>query len=196
MAIAEAEVQTKIKPGMRMTEDEFMRVPKDGPGNPTAAKYELVDGRLKEVPTNIRHEEISVNLIALLIPHARGRGILTTGQGGFRMTDGNVRAPDVSYTRKDRFPGGHAPNSFGDIAPDFCVEIISPSEERADMARKVSEYFASGAQIVWHVFPERQEVTVFTSPTEPQTYGAEDLLDADDLLPGFSCRVADLFVME
>ena len=191
-----ATVEAEIRAGTRMTEDEFMRLPKDGPGNPTAAKYELVDGRLKEVPTNIRHEEIIVNLIALLLPFVRGRAIVTTGQGGFRMADGNVRAPDVSVTRKERFPGGHAPKTFGDLAPDLCVEIISPSEERADMERKVREYFGAGARFVWHVFPERQEVVVFTSPTETRALDAGDTLDVGDLLPGFSCRVGDIFLTE
>jgi Uma2 family endonuclease len=191
MAIAEAEIQEAIPyPGMKITEDELMRLPKDG------RKWEMEDGRLTEVPTSIKHEEIGINLILMLGAFSRGRGILTSGQGGFRMTDGNVRAPDVSFTRKERFPGGHAPDTFGDLAPDLCVEIISPSERKPGMARKVREYFDGGAVQVWHVFPERQQVTVFTSPTEAQTLGTDGILDAGGILPGFSCRVSDLFILE
>ena len=94
------------------------------------------------------------------------------------------------------FSRGHAPDSFGDLAPDLCLEIISPSERRGQMARKVQEYFDGGAVQVWHVCPERQQVMVFTSPTEAQTLDADGVLDADGILPGFSCRVADLFVLE
>lgn len=194
MAIAEAEVQPEqeraIYPGMPITEDELMRLPKDG------RKWEMEDGRLTEVPTSIKHEEIIFNLAVLLAPFKRGHGIVTSGQGGFRMKDGNVRAPDVSYTMKERFPGGHAPDTFGDLAPDLCVEIISPSERREQMSREVREYFDGGAVQVWHVFPERQEVVVFTSPTDTQTFGADGILDTDGLLPGFSCRVTDLFETE
>ena len=192
MAIAEAE----IKPGARVTEEELLRLPKDGPGNPTLAKYELVDGRLKEVPTTFTHDAICLNLIWLLGPYMKGRGAGTTGQAGFRMTDGNIRVPDFSFTRKSRLPGGKVPDAFGDVAPDLCVEIISPSEERADMARKMREYFEAGAEQVWHVFPERQEVVVFTAPTETRTLNAEDILTAGDILPGFSCHVGDLFNLE
>ena len=195
MAIAEAEIAEVEQelvpyPGMPITEEELMHLPKDG------RKWEMEDGRLTEVPTSIKHEEIGINIIALFLPFSRGRGILTSGQGGFRMTDGNVRVPDVSYTRKERFPGGHAPDTFGDLAPDLCVEIISPSERPGQMTRKVQEYFDTGAVQVWHVFPERQQVTVFTAPTETQTLGADGVLDAGGLLPGFSCRVADLFILE
>ncbi len=192
MAIAEAE----IKPGARVTEDELLRLPKDGPGNPTLAKYELVDGRLREVPTSFTHDAICLNLILLLGAFMKGRGAGTTGQSGFRMTDGNIRVPDFSFTRKARLPGGKVPNTFGDVAPDLCVEIISPSEERADMARKVREYFGAGAEQVWHVFPEEQRVIVFTSPTETRALDADDTLATEGILPGFSCRVGDLFILE
>jgi len=192
MAIAEAE----IKPGARITEEELLRLPKDGPDNPTLAKYELVDGRLREVPTSFTHDAICLNLILLLGAFMKGRGAGTTGQAGFRMTSGNIRVPDFSFTRKARLPGGKVPNTFGDLAPDLCVGIISPSEEKADMARKVRDYFGAGAEQVWHVFPEEQRVVVFTSPTETRTLNAEDTLTAADILPGFSCRVGDLFILE
>lgn len=195
MAIAEAELQEAeqdIAPysGMPITEDELMRLPRDG------RKWEMENGRLTEVPTSIKHEEIGFNLVMILGQLSRGHGIVTMGQGGFRMANRNVRVPDVSYTRKERFPGGHAPDTFGDLAPDLCVEVISPSERKAGIMRKVREYFSAGAVQVWHVFPERQEVVVFTSPTEAQTLGTDGILDAGGLLPGFSCRVQDLFETE
>ena len=192
MAIAEAE----IKSGLRMTEDEFMRIPKDGPGNPTAAKFELVDGRLLNVPTDWDHDLLGLKLIGLMLPLTYGRGFMSSGQTGFRMSGGNVRAPDVSYTRKERVPGGKPPKGFGTAAPDLCIEIISPSERQSDMRRKIDDYFDSGAQQVWHIFPEAQQVTIFTSPTESQTLNADAVLDAGDILPSFSCRVGDIFTTE
>ena len=190
MAIAEAE----IKSGTRMTEDEFMRLPKDG--FEEFHKFELVDGRLKEVPTLFSHDQISFRLLMRLGPFMLGRGGVSTGQAGFRMSDGNIRVPDISFTRKARLPGGEVPAAFADEAADLCVEIISPSEERADMARKVREYFDAGAEQVWHLFPEQQRVIVFTSPSETRLLEADDTLTAGDILPGFSCRVGDLFILD
>ncbi len=167
-----------------MTEEEFMRLPDDG------RKYELVDGQAKEVPISWEHDQIVVRFIGAIMSYVRGRGGMSIGKAGFRMRDGNIRCPDVSFTRKERIPGGRPGKWFGTVAPDFCVEIISPSEDAPDMARKVEEYFASGATLVWHIFPEAQQVMVYTSPTETVSYSAEHLLDAGDLLPGFSCLVS------
>lgn len=186
MAIAEAE----IKSGIRMTEDELMRLPDDG------CLYELVDGFAVGKPwATFRAGVIAANLIGLLGPYARGRGVMTIGNAGFRMKNGNIRVPATSFTRKERLPGGHAPNGFGDLAPDLCVEIIRPAEEGPE-SQKVGEYFDGGAKQVWHVFPETQQVIVFTSPTETRTLEAEDTLTADGILPGFSCRVSDIFTRE
>src|ERR1051326_6789552 len=102
----------------RMTEEEFMRLPENG------RKYELVDGEAKEVPAGMRHDEYGAHLCFLLYPYTRGRGALCGSQAGFRMASGNVRVPDVSFTRKERLPDGRAPEGFGDAAPDLCIEII------------------------------------------------------------------------
>ncbi len=195
MAIAEAEIAEAEDiipyPGTPITEEELMRLPDD------EFLYELVDGRLDGQPCKSFFVGIiTANIVGLLGLFARGNGIMTLGKAGFRMANRNIRVPSVSYTRKERFPGGHAPDAFGGLAPDLCVEIISPSDRPGQMSRKVQEYFDGGAVQVWHVFPERQQVTVFTSPTEMQTLGAEGTLDAGGLLPGFSCRVADLFTLE
>ena len=169
MAIAEAEI-TEVEqeivpyPEMPITEDELMRLPDEG------FLYELVDGRLDGQPCKSFFVGIiTANIVGLLGLFARGNGIMTCGKAGFRMANGSIRVPALSFTRKEWFPDGHAPDTFGDLAPDLCVEIISPSERREQMTRKVQEYFDGGAVQVWHVFPERQEVVVFTSPTDTQT---------------------------
>ncbi len=195
MAIAEAEIaevehEIAPYPGMPITEDALMRLPRDG------RKWEMEDGRLTAQPTRFGHDEIGFNIILLIGPYTRGHGVGPTGQDGFRMANGNVRAPDVSFTRTERIPGGRPGSGFGSVAPDLCVEIISPSERPTDIEEKLRDYFDSGASLVWHVFPETQSVTVWTSPTEAQTLGADGLLDTGGILPGFSCRVADIFETE
>ena|SRR5579862_4099269 len=173
----------------RMTEAEFLNLPDDG------YKHELVDGEDKRVPASFEHDVIGANIVALLHPVAKGIGYIASSQAGFRMVSGNVRCPDVSFTRKSRLPFG-VPRTFGDFAPDLCIEIISPSEDRADMARKVREYFASGARIVWQLFPDDVSATVYTSAEDFVYLSATDLIDGSDVLPGFSATVAELLQIE
>lgn len=170
-----------------ITEEEFLRLPDDG------RKWELVEGKPVELPTFFDHDVISSLLLARLLPIALPLGYVTTGQSGCRMRSGNIRVPDVSFTRRERINEVRPQPGFGAAAPDLCVEIISSTEEADDIARKVEEYFASGAVLVWHLYPEEQFIEVFTSPTVSIRRTGTDELDGGDLLSGFRCPVASLF---
>lgn len=174
----------------RLTEQEFLRLSDDG------RKYELVDGEAKEVPAGHRHDVIAAHVIARLAPHVRGRGYLAASQAGFRMVTGNIRSPDVAFTRKERLPEGVPAEGFEEGAPDLAIEIISPHEDKVDLMRKIGEYFASGASQVWLLFPETMTVKVYTEPFEMRTLTAEDELDGGDLLPGLRCKVRELFEID
>lgn len=176
--------------GRKLTEAELLALPDDG------RKYELVDGRAREVPTGARHGRIGVRLIRMLGPHADGKGELFDSSTGFRMVSGNIRSPDVSYMMRHRLPEGPLPIGFLDGAPDLAIEIISPSEDEPDMARKVVEYLASGARQVWQIFPETRRVVVYESLDRVRSLGAGEQLDGGDVLPDFHCKVADLMPEE
>lgn len=145
------------------------------------------------MPTGHRHYVLTAQLIARLVPHAKGRGYVAGSQAGFRMVNGNIRSPDVAFTLKERLPSGEPSEGFEGVAPDLAVEVISPSEQLPDILQKVGEYFQSGAQQVWLLFPESQTVSVYTAPFEVRTLHAEDELTGGNLLPGFRCKVGELF---
>jgi Uma2 family endonuclease len=109
------------------------------------------------------------------------------------MRDGNIRCPDVSFILKADLPGGKAPDSPGEAAPELCIEVISRTEDMRDARRKVREYFVSGARQVWHMFPDTETLTVFHSPADKREFGPADEIALPDVLPGFHLRVAELF---
>lgn len=186
--MAATKLETAAKP--RLTEAEFLRMPNDG------RKLELVDGEVREAPAGHEHDAIGFNVGYLLMPYTRGRGVLAGAQAGFRMKSGNIRSPDVAFTRKERLPDGKPSKGFEAFAPDLCVEIISPSEDTEERKQKLHEYFDAGAEQVWHLFPGTQQVRVYASPDSPMDYGPTDILESPQLLPGFRCLVADLFKLE
>jgi len=171
----------------RLTEDEFTSLPEDG------RKYELVDGEAQEVPTGFLHEAIGYWLMRLLGPVADTYGIVGGSSAGFRMANGNIRAPDVSFTRWERLPGGRPPQRFGDGAPDLCAEIIFPSETYRDVRRQVDEYLASGARQAWLLDPADETLTVYHDDGDVRLYRAEDEVDGGDVLPNFRARVSAIF---
>lgn len=48
-------------------------------------------------------------------------------------------------------------------------------------------------RLVWVVDPKPQTVTVYRTWTEAHTLRADETLDGGDVLPGFACRVGEIF---
>ena len=62
-------------------------------------------------------------------------------------TDG-TRVADVAWISKERFKPHRRAISLP-IAPEICVEILSPSNKRGEMLGKMQLYYAAGAREVW-----------------------------------------------
>ncbi len=60
--------------------------------------------------------------------------------------------------------------------------------------RKVGEWLAAGACAVWLVDPKLRNVTVYRSLTDAVALSENEELDGGDIVAGFRCKVAEIFV--
>jgi len=104
-----------------------------------------------------------------------------------------VRGPDVSYYSKERLPLNLRVVKYHDQPPDLCVEVVSPSNTKRELREKTKEYFFAGTRMVWIVEPEDRSVTVLVAPDEGRTLYDDATLEGGEVLPGFSCKVSELF---
>lgn len=171
------------------TIDDLRRVPRDG------QTYELVDGAIIVTPAGMRHSSVAARTTVVLgtfvLSHQSGE--LYTEGVGIQLPTGNVRSPDVSFVRTEKLPGGRSPVDYGRLIPDLVVEVLSPNDSQSDIATKVAEYLECGVPVVWVVDPDRRTVVVHGPERSPTEHGADQVLMARPVLPGFSCRVSDLF---
>ncbi len=187
MSVSRTTTGSKPKRRRRLTEADLLSLPDTG------RKYELVNGRLQEVPTGGRHGWLEHRLYSRIAPYIPQQMVSFGSSTGFRMAQGNIRSPDLSVMDRERLPGGEPPVGFIDGAPDLAVEIVSPSENLANLHDKLREYFEAGAKEVWLLFPETQQVYRYTGLLQVEVLGADDLLRSETLLPGFEVRVRELF---
>lgn len=121
-------------------------------------------------------------------------GIILGPDGFLRLQPGLIRAPDVCFISYDRLPGGKLPKDpIASLSPELAVEVISKSNTKKEMQRKVEEYFATNVLLVWLVYPTTQMVEVYTSPTEKRKVRRDQTLDGGDVLPGFELPLKKLF---
>ena len=112
---------------------------------------------------------------------------------GYELTPHRVRAPDVSFVSAERLAAYGNPEEFAKVVPDLAVEVISPEVKYGYLQRKIRDYFEAGVRLLWIVDPEMQTVTVHLSPVGLRVLTATDILSGEDVIPGFSCSIAELF---
>ena len=121
------------------------------------------------------------------------------GEAGFRLArdPDTVRGVDAAFISYEQLAGRELPESgYLEGAPTLAVEVISPSNRESDVAEKIAEYFAAGAERVWEVRPRLKLVTVHRRGAEPRTVDRAGILSSDDAgfaVEGFTLPVAAIF---
>lgn len=173
------------------TEDELLRLLERD-----KIACELVDGTLLEKTVGWDESEVGVEIafqLKLFCRESGCGGAVCGADAPYRLSTSNVRLPDVSYTSPERVPPRGERGRVAQWAPDLAIEVLSESNTKREMDRKLGEYFASGVRLVWYVDPPTRTIRVFTAPDAATELGEDDTLDGGDVLPGFELAVRELF---
>ena len=177
----------------KITVAEFEAMAAD-PGH----RYELVDGELVDMDGAPRHGRMTLWIGGLFRDYIDAAGLpLDVGVcTGFQIDPYTLRFPDVHVTSWERMAAyDEDAGGFPAFAPDVAVEVASPSNTPAALARKTEEYFANGTQAVWIAYPDSRTVSIRRPGQPEQVFGVGDILTGDPEIPGFACPVADIFAV-
>ncbi len=177
-----------------MTAEDLLRLPDDG------NQYELVRGkRICMGGTPARPAIVAANIGTLINVFVRQHrlGVCGGADFGFLLASNpdTVRVPDFAFVRAERVPAAGIPDGFWQGAPDLAIEVFSPSNRFTDVLEKVYEYLAAGARLVWVVEPEARKAMVFRpGAAPPLVLGEDGVLDGEDVLPGFTLPLREVWV--
>jgi len=154
-------------------------------------RVELVKGALVvREPAGYTHGRVAMNLTLRLGSHVErtGAGQLFAAETGFTLARGpdTVRAPDVAFVRRERLPDAE-PRGFPELAPDLVVEVLSPDDRPGKVLAKVADWLIAGTRLVWVIDAERRQARVYRQDGSEALITAEQALDGETVLPGFSC---------
>jgi Uma2 family endonuclease len=175
-------------PGL-MTAEELERIVVSGKST------ELVRGRqVVHEPPGFYHGHVAARLLFLLGQHvyAHDLGWLSGQDTGFRIATNpdTVRAPDVAFTSRERIPVMQR-RGYGAVAPDLVAEVLSPDDRPGEVLSKVGDWLAAGVRLAFVVDPEQRRVRVYRADGSQRVVEESELLDGEDVLPGFHCRLGD-----
>jgi Uma2 family endonuclease len=174
-----------------MTADELLVL--ELPGKST----ELVRGILVvREPPSTYHGRVQSTLNVLVGSYVRSHqlGAVFGQDTGFKIQSDpdTVRAPDLAFVHRDRV-GQIARRGYAALAPDLVAEILSPDDRPGEVLAKVGGWLDAGVVLVWVIDPDRRTAHVYRSDGSVTTVAANGDLDGENVLPGFSCRLTELF---
>lgn len=131
-------------------------------------RYEIIDGKLYAMATPTReHQGISMEFSIQIGSYLKGKPCkVYAAPFGVRLFEkdddspdsvGTVIQPDISVTCDENKLDKKGCKG----APDFVIEILSPSNERHDLFVKYNLYMRAGVREYWIVDPQRKTVQVF-----------------------------------
>lgn len=190
LGVSSARIRWNPRPGTATEEDIFA----------VRAQFdricELVDGILVEKGMSYRACLLESYLVEVINQFVRAGNLgLVTGESGLlRLMAGLVRIPDVAFVAWARVPGGVVPDApVPGLVPNLAVEVLRPSNTAKEMARKRSEYFQAGVELVWIIDPATRTAECFTGVDRSTLLDESQPLDGGTVLPGFRLPLAELF---
>jgi Uma2 family endonuclease len=122
-------------------------------------------------------------------------GVVFDSSTGFHLPNGADRSPDLAWVRRERWDAltPQQREKFPPLAPDFVLELMSPSDSLAEAQAKMREYMDNGVQLGWllnrgealvEIYRLNQQIEVLQQPMQ---------LSGDPVLPKFVLRLNDFW---
>ena len=173
------------------TYSEYSLLPEDGP------RYEIIGGAGVLTPApGIRHQIVVENIHYLLSRYVRENnlGRIHAAPVDVALSETDVVQPDLLYIQHSRLGLVKARGIFG--VPDLVVEVLSPSNIKWDLARKLDLYTRYGVREYWTADPDNRTVDLWVSVGSPldtrQVISAGGTVKSM-VLPGLGLPLAEIF---
>lgn len=130
---------------------------------PNGQRAELIDGQIYDMaPPSYLHQKLVMELSATIRDYIKSHGgpceVLPAPFAVFlNQDDHNYVEPDISVICDQNRIDDRGCNG----APDFIIEIVSPSSQRMDYLTKLFKYRTAGVREYWIVNPMKETVQTY-----------------------------------
>lgn len=186
-----AEIVTGYGP---VTVDVLLSLPDDG------YRYEVVEGVLVRMAGSGLDATTIGGLLVIALGsfvYTHRLGLVTPSDGVYKFPGAETGLlPDVGFVEASKVALIEDRRKPVPFAPDLAVEVASPSQDADDMAAKAQTYLQGGTSLVWVVWPQSGHIDVWhpgSLAVPATTLHAGDMLDGEDVVPGFTHPVTAVF---
>ena len=118
---------------------------------------------------------------------ANKQGIVFDSSTGFKLPSGANRSPDASWIPLEKWQSltPSQQQKFLPLAPDFVIELLSPTDTLKDTQEKMQEYIDNGTKLGWLINPKKRQIEVYRQGKKTQILDNPQTISGEDILPYF-----------
>lgn len=158
-------------------------------------QIELREGKLIIMsPSDSVSGEVGARFSMLLSTwvYAHNLGRILDASTGFRLPNGDLLSPDVSYVSRERLK--HNPRTYLSVVPELIVEIKSSRDRLRELEEKIALFLDQGVQVGLLIDPDTYTVRVYrSSGLSKDLESGEAIPQGTTLQNGDSLTIPDLF---
>jgi Uma2 family endonuclease len=124
-----------------------------------------------------------------------GRGKAFGSSTEFLLPNGAALSPDAAWVSNKRLAARTKDErrQFLRLAPEFVVEVMSPSDRLAAAQRKMKEWLANGVELAWLIDGDAQAIYVYRQGREPQLCSGVETLAGEGPVEGFILELGEIW---
>lgn len=180
-------VTLNLQPIIEMTDEQFYQLCR---ANPDTKFERNVKGELIIMsPTGGETGNFNVEIAADFVIWNRQTklGKVFDSSTCFKLPNGADRSPDVSWIKQERWDTltPKQKEKFPPIAPDFVLELMSPTDSLKVTREKMQEYMDNQVKLGWLIDPKTRSVEIYRQGREVEVLQSPPALSGEEILPGF-----------
>jgi Uma2 family endonuclease len=121
----------------------------------------------------MRHTKLQYRLVELLRPMAGSHGIVAAEVPFRALPEYDLRGADVAFVSQSRWDATADDDNLRG-SPELVIEVLSPSNTKAEIQEKAALYLSTGALEFWVVNPKSKTVSVTRPGTASIVYATGD----------------------
>jgi Uma2 family endonuclease len=181
---------------VKLNEDQFYQLCRDNPD----IKFERnANGELIVMPptggeTGRRNAKLTARFV--LWNEQTQLGEVFDSSTCFKLPNGSNRSPDVSWVELSRWNALSLEQreKFPPIAPDFVLELMSPSDSLSETQAKMEEYMNAGVRLGWLIERKTRSVEIYRQGQLKEVLDSPASLSGEDVLLGFTLDLQIIWI--
>ena len=190
-ALQNVALPVRLRPPAPLSDDELMAF---SSANKPCKVERLASGEILVMTpsgykNNLREAYVVHELFAWA--EADGRGEVFSSNAGFNLPDGSTLSPDAGWVESSRVAAlsEHERERFLPFAPDFLIEILSPSDSLPELDAKMKLWIANGVRLAWRIDPFGWTVAIYAAGAAPVALDRPEVVEGTGPVAGFRLKM-------